>query len=182
MNRYIKWIIGIISLVALVQAVWFISIIVHIPYLSEWFETAWINNQGATEITALVLAGMTILLVLIIFGLLGISRTTQKDLQFRSNQGNLVVSKDSLEQMVNQTIADSNLVGNIETKVSINRSGQRVKANVKAINLSDDDYRTVAKKIQQVVDNCLALHLGIPSKTKVRLVPLSKSTQRLKVM
>ncbi|GAY72067.1 alkaline shock response membrane anchor protein AmaP [Lentilactobacillus kosonis] len=182
MNRYIKWIIGIISLVSLVQAVWFISIIVHIPYLSDWFETAWVNDQVATEITALVLAGITILLVLIILIMLGTSRTTQRDLRFSSNQGNLVVSKNSLEQMVNKTVVDSNLVSNVETKVSINRNGQRVKANVKAINLSEENYQAVAKKIQQVVNDCLTAHLGIPSKTKVRLVPLSKSTQRLKVM
>lgn len=182
MNRYFKVGLGILAIAVILQTIWFMSIGFRIPYVSELLSRLVAANQQLADVLAIIVAALSVLLALIILGLVVFSRTTQRDLKIKSDHGELVIAKNSLESIVAKSVAQGSHVGNVETSVSVNSKGNRVKTQVKAVNLSNADQTSVSKQIMQDVNDCLKSQLGVNGKTSVRLTPLKSKPQKLKVI
>lgn len=181
MNRATKFIIGLLSVIVILQVTWFISLIVDIPYISTNIQRIVPLETNTTQVIALILSIGTLLFALCGISLVALSRTVEKDLTFNNSDGQMTVSKQAIESMINRSASENPDLGNIDSSVKLQSNGKQAHVKVKAVAINDKDYRTTAQALQKNVNDSISKYLGIKSKTKVHIIPRSDSSQNLKV-
>lgn len=181
MSRTSKTLLSLMAVITLIQALWFIALEIHIPYVTNFLESFRTMNVDLIEIMAIIFAVVVALFALVMLIVALTSRTSEKDLKLKDGKGNLTVPKKAMEQIINKSIVNNHQVGNAQTKVKIH-GRDRLQVRVQAEDLSDGNYGVEAKDIQQTVQESVEHHLGMKSSVKVQLIPRERSTKSLKVI
>ncbi|AEV95789.1 alkaline shock response membrane anchor protein AmaP [Pediococcus claussenii] len=181
MNRVTKSLIGIISIIVVLQVLWFISLLIRVPKLNEFTEQILPVGAQATSITAIVFAACTLLFAICALLLITVTRTAEKDLTVKNNQGRMTVSRKAIEKMVNQAASSNADLSNIHSSIKLHSNGKQAHVYVEAISLSDRDFQAKARELQSNVNDSLQKYLGVKSKTKVHIIPRRASSENLKV-
>lgn len=173
MRPITKGLLGLVAVIALLQAGLVVSMMWPLEPLSSVMRTHWFWFRLPLLILSAIVAvaGLTTLLIALF------RRSTTKDLRIKGNRGELVVTKSAVERGLVTAIARDHEVQQVEAKVKM--KGNRVtEAKIRAGQLQLADAQGLAEAIEATATKQLKQMLGVDvAKVRVRLhnTPSSKS-------
>lgn len=181
MRKSFKWLYSIISILGIVQVLWFVYLIDPFKWnldLKNYFQLP----QNVVNYSAIVLAVISgIALLIMLFYVLFIP-VKHNNITFRSNDGNLKISKSALEKIITNKIKENPMLHNIDVKIKILGRRRKAKMFISAISRESSNLKQQGEEIKQIANEQLRRNLNVPIKnTIVQLSPF-ESNQNMRVI
>lgn len=151
MNRLTKLLILVVSMIGIVQSVWFIGLVIPIDYLSKMVLQTVQTNVDWIMILALV--GSVIVGFVAIMAIITILVAPRKadKIVFRSANGRLSISKKAVEKSLEEAIMQQAAVSDVQTTVKLHTKNRIVKVRITAVDKQGRDLVELGEKIQTIV-------------------------------
>lgn len=173
MNKLVKLVLGLIGIIDLIAAIWFVALIYPIKYVSDFFISLPMK-EDYMQIIGLIFAGVLILTAITICFWVLLSARSRQDVEFKTAKGQLVLSKNAIEKTITNSIKENYNLEDVTTNVKLLK--KKSKANIKATTLTDVNLVEYGKDIEQFTSSKLTELLGIP----VKKVIINLSTEKSK--
>ncbi|ANK61619.1 alkaline shock response membrane anchor protein AmaP [Loigolactobacillus backii] len=164
----------LLSLLGILQTVWFTALIYPLPYLSNEI-IQWQNTYDWVRWIGLILG---IISGLIFLGLLLIAlfrRQTTNQLTYQTDRGQLNINQKSVEKSVQYAVASKHNARNVSATVRLNKRKKTATALVEAVTSDTKNLVHESQQIEQTVSKTLSASLGVPvKKVTVNLKPAER--------
>ncbi|APU72381.1 hypothetical protein LCR01_18260 [Companilactobacillus crustorum] len=181
MKKFPKWILAILSLLGILQVLWFV-------YLTYPFEPK-ITLKNYLKLPpdvigylAIFLAAVSGIALIIMLLYVLFVPTKYNDITFKSNDGNLKISKSALEKIITNRIKENPTLHDIDVKIKILGRNRKAKMFISAMSSQDTNLKQQGEEIKHIANEQLKNNLNVPIKnTIVKLSPF-ESNQNMRVI
>lgn len=161
MNKLSKLILSIVGILNLIAAIWFAALLYPIEYISDFVKGLPMNEQYM-QVVGLTLASVIALTGLSLCFWVLISAKIHKDVEYKTNKGQLVLSKNAIEKTITNDIKENYDLRDVD--VSVKLLGKKMKANISAITSENNNLLEYGKNIEKFSNEKLHELVGIPVK------------------
>ncbi|KRO17851.1 hypothetical protein IV56_GL001978 [Lacticaseibacillus saniviri JCM 17471 = DSM 24301] len=153
-------ILGIVAVIGILQALLVGAMLWPVEPINRWLITYWSEMR-----MSLLVASAVVLVTFVVILLVALlRRSSVQDLTLSSNQGDVVISKRAIENMVSKTISSRHPVKNVVVDVDLYQRRSATKVKVDAHSLKQTELAEEGKRIEQTAKDKLAEVLGVPVK------------------
>lgn len=179
MRKLTKLLILIVSLVAIVQTVWLAGMVLPV----RWLSSAVLPTSQTSELW-LQVAVMTIAVIIGLAAITGgcialLAPKKVNQLEFRSPNGRLTISKRAVEKILGETIATRTQVSDVKVTVKITGKRRDARVRVSATNRRESDLVSLGETIEQIIVDELTRLMAVSiKKVHVNVKPFDTAAKK----
>lgn len=181
MKKSVKWLFSIISIIGIIQVLWFVYLINpfnwNLNFKNQLQLPPNVINYVAVFLAAISGIALLIMLLYVLFIPVKYSNIT-----FKSHDRNLKISKTALEKIITNKIKENPMLHDIDVKIKILGRRRKAKMFISAMSRQSSNLKQQGEEIKQIANEQLKNNLNVPIKnTIVQLSPF-ESNQNMRVI
>ncbi|GHP15105.1 hypothetical protein YK48G_25300 [Lentilactobacillus fungorum] len=172
MSRLTKLLVLLISIILIVQSVWFVALVVPIDYLSKLALPSIQTNVDWLMVLALGLSIVVGIVGVVAMIIIMFAPKKANRLVFQSTTGKLSISKKAVEKSLNEAIMQQAAVVDVDSTVKLQTRNRLAKVTVIAVDKQGRDLVNLGERIQAIVADKIADLMAVKvKKVKVKVKP-----------